>query len=81
MGFVGVWLKRYDIRHSLVVKPLTLYSSSLYSPSFSSLTPSFPFDNGKSTQLPALLEIKTSPRFKRILSVGNTVLTFTKSDK
>ncbi|WP_241623458.1 DUF6088 family protein [Rosenbergiella epipactidis] len=32
------------------------------------------YNSGKSTQIPALVEIKTSPRFKRILSVGNSKL-------
>ena len=32
------------------------------------------YNNGKSTQIPASLEIKTSPRFKRALSVGNSKL-------
>jgi hypothetical protein len=32
------------------------------------------YSSGKSTQIPASLEIKTSPRFKRALSVGNSKL-------
>lgn len=32
------------------------------------------YNSGKSTQIPASLEIKTSPRFKRALSVGNSKL-------
>lgn len=32
------------------------------------------YNNGESTQIPASLEIKTSPRFKRTLSVGNSKL-------
>ncbi|MBP2196359.1 DUF6088 family protein [Pantoea cypripedii] len=32
------------------------------------------YNRGKSTQIPASLEIKTSPRFKRTLSVGNSKL-------
>ena len=32
------------------------------------------YNSGESTQIPASLEIKTSPRFKRILSVGNSKL-------
>lgn len=32
------------------------------------------YNSGKSTQIPALVEIKTSPRFKRTLSVGNSKL-------
>lgn len=32
------------------------------------------YNSGKSTQIPAPLEIKTSPRFKRALSVGNSKL-------
>lgn len=32
------------------------------------------YNIGKSTQIPASLEIKTSPRFKRALSVGNSKL-------
>lgn len=32
------------------------------------------YNSGKSTQVPASLEIKTSPRFKRRLSVGNSKL-------
>ncbi|CDG97208.1 conserved hypothetical protein [Xenorhabdus bovienii str. puntauvense] len=32
------------------------------------------YNSGKSTQIPASLEIKTSPRFKRTLSVGNSKL-------
>ncbi|BBQ91624.1 DUF6088 family protein [Raoultella ornithinolytica] len=32
------------------------------------------YNSGKSTQIPASLEIKTSPRFKRTLSVGGSKL-------
>ncbi|CDH05547.1 conserved hypothetical protein [Xenorhabdus bovienii str. oregonense] len=32
------------------------------------------YNSSKSTQIPASLEIKTSPRFKRTLSVGNSKL-------
>lgn len=32
------------------------------------------YNSGESTQIPASLEIKTSPRFKRRLSVGNSLL-------
>lgn len=32
------------------------------------------YNSGKSTQIPASLKIKTSPRFKRALSVGNSKL-------
>lgn len=32
------------------------------------------YNSGKSTQIPASVEIKTSPRFKRTLSVGNSKL-------
>lgn len=32
------------------------------------------YNSGKSTQIPVLVEIKTSPRFKRTLSVGNSKL-------
>jgi len=32
------------------------------------------YNSGESTQIPASLEIKTSPRFKRRLSVGNSQL-------
>lgn len=33
------------------------------------------YNSGKSTQIPVSLEIKTSPRFKRTLSVGSSKLT------
>lgn len=32
------------------------------------------YNRGESTQIPASLEIKTSPRFKRVLAVGNSKL-------
>ncbi|MBP2836904.1 DUF6088 family protein [Dickeya parazeae] len=32
------------------------------------------YNSGKSTQVPASIEIKTPPRFKRVLSVGNSKL-------
>lgn len=32
------------------------------------------YNSGQSTQVAAVLEIKTSPRFKRVLSVGNSKL-------
>lgn len=32
------------------------------------------YNSGKSTQIPASMEIKTSTRFKRVLSIGNSKL-------
>ncbi len=36
--------------------------------------PASAYNSGKSTQIPTSLEIKTSPRFKRTLMVGNSKL-------